>query len=126
MIAEIGRRLALIIDLDELLKQVVTLIQETFGYYHVAIGLIEGDEVVYQYGAGELWRQPGFHLVPSRLKIGREGLSGWVTAHGTPLNVPDVSKEPRYLAIEGSQVCSELDCPNHCQGEDDRDAGCHE
>jgi signal transduction histidine kinase len=111
VIAEIGRRLTLILDLEELLKQVVTLIQETFGYYHVAIGLIEGDDVVYQYGAGELWQQPGFHLAPSRLKIGREGLSGWVAAHGTPLNVPDVSKEPRYVAIDGSRGGSELIVP---------------
>lgn len=111
VIAEIGRRLTFTLDLDELLQQVVTLIQETFGYYHVAIGLIEGDEVVYQYGAGELWRQPGFHLVPSRLKIGLEGFSGWVAANGTSLNIADVSKEPRYVAIEGSQACSELIVP---------------
>jgi GAF domain-containing protein len=111
VIAEIGRRLTLILDLEELLKQVVTLIQETFGYYHVAIGLIEGDEVVYQYGAGEMWQRPGFHLAPSRLKIGSEGLSGWVAAHGTLLNVADVSKDPRYVAIEGSQCGSELVVP---------------
>lgn len=111
VIAEIGRRLTLILDLETLLRQVVTLIQEAFGYYHVAIGLIEGDEVVYQYGAGELWQQPGFHLVPSRLKIGQEGLSGWVAAHGILLNVPDVSKDPRYVAIEGSRAGSELIVP---------------
>ncbi len=111
VIAEIGRRLTLILDLEELLKQVVTLIQETFGYYHVAIGLIEGDEVVYQYGAGMVWEHPGFQLTPSRLKVGREGISGWVAAHGTPLNIPDVSKEPRYIAIEGCEVGSELLVP---------------
>lgn len=111
VIAEIGRRLTLILDLEELLKQVVTLIQETFGYYHVAIGLIEGDEVVYQYGAGELWQKPGFHLVPSRLKVGHEGLSGWVAAHGTSLNIPDVTKDPRYVAIEGGRGGSELIVP---------------
>lgn len=111
VIAEIGRRLTLILDLDELLKQVVTLVHETFGYYHVAIGLVDGDDVVFQYGAGELWQRPGFHLVPSRLKIGHEGLSGWVAANGIPLNIPDVTKEPRYVAIQGSQGGSELIVP---------------
>jgi signal transduction histidine kinase len=111
VIAEIGRRLTLILDLDELLKQVVSLIYETFGYYHVAIGLIKGDEVVYQYGAGEIWQQPDFHLVPSLLKIGREGLSGWVAAHGAPVNVPDVTQDPRYVAIEGTRAGSELIVP---------------
>jgi signal transduction histidine kinase len=111
VIAEIGRRLTSIIDLEELLKQVVTLIQEAFGYYHVAIGLVAGDEVVYQYGAGELWQQPGFYMEPARLKVGSEGLSGWVAAHGTALNIPDVSKEPRYVAITGSQGRSELIVP---------------
>lgn len=111
VIAEIGRRLTLILDLDELLKQVVTVIQQSFGYYHVAIGLIEGDDVVYQYGAGKLWEQPGFHLVPSRLKVGIEGLSGWVAANGTALNIPDVTKEPRYIGIEGCKPGSELIVP---------------
>jgi len=90
---------------------VVTVIQKTFQYYHVALGLIEGDQVVYRYGAGLLWEQPGFHLVPSSLKVGIEGLSGWVAAYGTPLNIPDVRKEPRYIHIKGSQACSELIVP---------------
>ncbi len=111
VIAEIGRRLTLILDLDELLKQVVTVIQESFGYYHVAIGLVEGDEVIYKYGAGKLWGQPDFHLVPSRLKVGKEGVSGWVAGNGVPLNVPDVSKDPRYIHIEGSAGRSELIVP---------------
>ncbi len=111
VIAEIGRRLTKIFDLEELLKQVVTIIQQTFGYYHVALGLVEADEVVYRFGAGKLWEKPGFHLVPSRLKVGMEGLSGWVAANGAPVNVPDVSKEPRYIGIEGSIACSELIVP---------------
>ena len=83
VIAEIGRRLTLILDLEELLKQVVIVIQQAFGYYHVALGLLEGEEVVYKYGQGNLWEKPGFLLTPSRLKVGREGLSGWVAAHGS-------------------------------------------
>lgn len=111
VIAEIGRRLTQILDLEELLKQVVTVIQQAFGYYHVALGQVEGDEVVYRYGAGKLWAQPGFQLVPSRLKVGREGLSGWVAANGAPLIIPDVQKEPRYVWMEGSITKSEMVVP---------------
>jgi hypothetical protein len=62
------------------MAQVVRLMQETFGYYHVGIGLIEGDEVVYRVGAGDLWDRPEFQFKPDRLKISEAGITGWVAA----------------------------------------------
>ena len=32
-----------------------------------------------------------------RLKIGREGIVGWVAAHKTAFNVPDVTQDSRYV-----------------------------
>jgi len=52
LLTEVSQRIASILDVDELMVQVVQLIQKTFGYYHVGIGLIEGDEVVYRVGSG--------------------------------------------------------------------------
>jgi signal transduction histidine kinase len=43
--------------------------------------------------------------------VGEEGLSGWVAASGEPVNVRDVTKEPRYISIEGSIASSELIVP---------------
>jgi signal transduction histidine kinase len=110
-IAELGRRITLILDVDEVLRQVTRLVQQTFAYYHVAVGLVEGDEVVYEIGAGELWDEDGFRMLPARLRIGEEGISGWVAATGEPLLVPDVSKDPRYVWMQGSRTRSELTAP---------------
>jgi signal transduction histidine kinase len=67
--------------------------------------------VVYRVGRGELWDDPKFGFKPARLKIGKEGLSGWVAATGQPLVIPDVSKEPRYIWMHGSQTRSKTPVP---------------
>jgi hypothetical protein len=46
LIADIGQRTTAILDLGELLHQAVTLINDTFHYYNVAILFVEGDELV--------------------------------------------------------------------------------
>jgi signal transduction histidine kinase/ligand-binding sensor domain-containing protein len=111
VLAEVGHRVSTVLDVNEVMEEVVSLIRNTFGYYHIAIGLIEGDEVVYRVGRGELWDDPKFGFKPARLKIGKEGLSGWVAATGQPLVIPDVSKEPRYIWMHGSQTRSETTVP---------------
>jgi nitrate/nitrite-specific signal transduction histidine kinase len=110
-IAEVGYHTTLSPEIDEVLEQVVCLIQQTFGYYHVAIGLIEGDQVVYRVGAGELWESPGFQFKPAQLEVGSGGLTGWVADRGEPVLVPDVNAEPRYVWMQGSRTRSELLVP---------------
>lgn len=117
VIAEVGRRFTTALEIDVLLQQAVELIQQAFGYYHVGIGLIEGDEVVYRAGAGVLWDDPAFQFKPARLRVGVQGLSGWVAARGLPLCVPDVSQDPRYVLMQGSQARSELVVPIVVKGE---------
>ena len=111
VLAEVGRRVSTILDVNEVLEAVVRLIHDTFGYYHVAIGLIEGDDVVYRVGSGELWNDEKFQFKPARLRVGSEGLSGWVAGTGKSLVIPDVSKEPRYVWMRGSQTRSEVTVP---------------
>jgi hypothetical protein len=101
VITEVSQRITSILDINELLAELVKLVQRTFNYYHIEIGMIEGDEIFYYVGAGELWEQPGFQVKPDRLRVGQDGISGWVAASGKPLIVPDVSKESRYVHIEG-------------------------
>ncbi len=117
LLTEVSQRIASILDLDELLLQVVRLIQQTFGYYHVGIGLIENDEVVYRVGAGDLWDRSDFQFKPARLKVGKEGISGWVVATGSPLLIPDVSQDPRYVWMQGSETRSELTVPILVKGQ---------
>jgi len=111
VIAEAGRRISLTLDRQQTLTELARLIQQAFGYYHVGIGLIEGEDVVYRVGAGKLWDDPDFAFKPARLKVGKEGLSGWVAATGEPLLVHDVSQDPRYVWLEGSTCRSELVLP---------------
>ena len=111
VIGEVGRRITSLLDLDGVLNQVTALVQRSFGYDHVHIALIEDGYAVYKVGAGELWERPGFQFRPDRLKVGEEGLTGWVAGHGEPLLVPDVSLDPRYVWMEGSRTRSELVLP---------------
>ena len=111
ILAEVSRQITSILAIEELLAQVVRLIQGAFGYYHVGIGLAEGDEIVYRVGAGALCDDRGFRFEPGRLKIGSQGLSGWVAKTGEPALVADVSKDPRYVWMQGSQTRSELVVP---------------
>jgi signal transduction histidine kinase len=47
-----------------------------------------------------------------RIKVGEEGISGWVAQSGEPCLVPDVSQEPRYLRLpEATETRSELAVP---------------
>ncbi len=117
LITEVSQRFTSTLEFKEVMQQVVRLIRQSFGYYHVAIGLIEGDEVVYRVGSGVLWDDPQFQFKPSRLKVGKEGLSGWVAATGEALLVPDVDLESRYVWMQGSLTRSELTVPISVKGE---------
>jgi signal transduction histidine kinase len=119
ILTEISQQITSVLDIDELLAQVVRLIQRTFNYYHVGIGLIEGDEVVYRVGAGVLWDDPDsdFQFKPNRLKVGSEGLTGWVAHTGKPALAPDVTREPHYVWMEGSLTRSELIVPINVKGQ---------
>jgi GAF domain-containing protein/ligand-binding sensor domain-containing protein/two-component sensor histidine kinase len=117
VISEVGRQLTSILDIDEVLAQIVRLIQQTFDYDHVGIALVQGEYVVYKVGAGVLWDNASFEFEPSRLRIGKEGITGWVAGTGEPMLVPDVSQEPRYIWMQGSQTRSELTVPLKVKGE---------
>ncbi len=113
VISEVGRGITSILAVDELLDQMARLIQEAFNYYHVGFGLIEGDELVAKAGAGFLW--DAYRSL--RLKVGQEGIGGWVARSGEPLLVPDVSQEPRYYVVpKASEIRSELCVPLKAKG----------
>jgi PAS domain S-box-containing protein len=118
LITEVGQHITSILALDELLTQTVRLIQSSFGYYHVHVGLIEGEVVSFRPLAG-VWRgEPECRLCSAlRLRVGREGVSGWVAASGEPLLVPDIRREPRYVRIAPDQAGSAMVLPLKVKGE---------
>ncbi|MBI3914906.1 MAG: GAF domain-containing sensor histidine kinase [Chloroflexi bacterium] len=108
----VGQHASALLNLDSLLAQVVALIRDKFGYHHVNILLVdsEANEIVLKEAAG-----PRSDLIKAqglRLKIGAEGITGWVAATGQPLLANDVAQEPRFCA--GNQLLeskSELAVP---------------
>jgi len=116
ILTEVSQQITSILEIDDLLTRIVRLTQQTFGYYHVGIGLIEGDEVVYRVGAGKLWDNPEFQFKPARLKVGSEGITGWVAYTGQAALIPDVKQDSRYVWMQGSLTRSELTVPIAVKG----------
>jgi len=110
LLADVGRRTTSILSRTELLKASVRIIQETFHYFMVNIFLVDGGDIVLR-----ACTMPEFQARVGRLRmrIGREGINGWVAGAGEPLNVPDVRVDARYhyeLPVERA-VHSELAVP---------------
>ncbi len=97
-LAAITRSVVSILNLDELLSHTVDVIQEALNYYHVQIFVIEpdADRAVFRASSGrethERWLKMG-----RTIRIGNEGMIGWVAEHGEPLVAPDVSVDPLYI-----------------------------
>ena len=117
ILTEVSQQITSILEINDLLTRIVRLIQQTFDYYHVGIGLIEEDEVVYRVGAGTLWDDPEFQFKPAQLKVGSEGITGWVAHTGQVAFVPDVMQDPRYVWMQGSLTRSELTVPITVKGQ---------
>ncbi|MBN1667443.1 MAG: GAF domain-containing protein [Anaerolineales bacterium] len=95
--AEVGRFAATLRDLDELLNEVTHLISNRFGYYHVGIFLLDqaGEYAVLQAAnsAGGKRMLDRHH----RLKVGAEGIVGFVTRQRTPRIALDVGQDAVFF-----------------------------
>ena len=92
---KVSNQLMRTLNLDQVLEKVLDILQKSFGYLDCAILLVDEE-------AGELEvKAARGHLQETvkkvRPKIGQEGIIGWVVAHKTALNVPDVSRDFRYV-----------------------------
>ncbi|HVP18993.1 MAG TPA: GAF domain-containing protein [Spirochaetia bacterium] len=109
LIARVGRRTTAILELEELLTEAVDLIKDSFAYSTVTVLLSEGDDLVLRASSLPLIHS---HAGSFRLKIGLEGICGWVAATGLPLCIPDVERDPRYVTLSGHVTTrSELAVP---------------
>lgn len=94
-LAEIGREFASILNLDELLTRIANLTRRVIDYRTFGILLINEEtnelemKVAVRYGEQA--------TVP-RIKVGL-GLTGYAALHRTPVLVPDVSQDPRYIRL---------------------------
>jgi sigma-B regulation protein RsbU (phosphoserine phosphatase) len=94
-LAEIGREMSSILDLDVLLTRIANLTKRLIDYRTFGILLLNEEtqelemKMAVRYGQGN---------ESKRVKLG-EGLVGWSALHKEPLLVPDVSQDPRYLNL---------------------------
>ena len=83
------------LNLDQLLEDIPEVLQRAFRYLNCALLLVDED-------AGELYIKaargyPPEIMAAGRIKIGQESVAGWVAANKAALNVPDVTRDPRYV-----------------------------
>jgi sigma-B regulation protein RsbU (phosphoserine phosphatase) len=101
-----------ILDLDQLIDKIVNDIACSFGCINISVYLHEPEnrELVL---AGV--RSCPVHEKGHRLKVGKEGLVGYVAATGQMRYAPDVSVDPYYISC-GSDIRSEVAVPLHVDG----------
>ena len=109
--AQVARESALILNIDQLLKQTTQLISDRFGYYHVGVFLVDDlKENVVFYASNS----PGGKRMLERkhkLQIG-QGVVGVTAQRRVPSLVADVAKDPTYVANPDlPQTRSELALP---------------
>jgi len=106
--AQVSRELTSILDISDLLTQVVDLIRDAFGYYHVHIFLLgrENDRLVLR--ASSSRSQPEHHSIPR----GAGSINGRVVQTQAPIMVNDVTRNAHYLVDERlPDIRSELVIP---------------
>jgi PAS domain S-box-containing protein len=111
LLSDIGRQIAAILSLDQVLDRAAHLVQESFDYHHVALFLVdyERGELVMKAIAGNFTR-----LFPLNHRIQLDaGMVGWVGAHGQRILANDVRAEPHYVNFYPDVIptCSELSVP---------------
>ncbi len=112
--AEVGRAITSMLELEPLLTEVVALIQKRFGYPFVHVFTVQQGrrKVVYQAGSGSRSKV----LQPNGLEYDLDaphGIIPWVARNGATLIANDVSQEPRYRPSEllPDDTCAELAVP---------------
>jgi phosphoserine phosphatase RsbU/P len=105
-LAEIGRDVSAILDLDELLPRLAHLVKRLIDYRTFGIALWNDERQVLEMKTAISY---GDAQALSPVKLG-EGLMGYAALHKAPVLVPDVSKDSRYINAV-TDVRSELVIP---------------
>jgi GAF domain-containing protein len=104
LIGQVGRQVAAILDLDDLLVRVVGLVQETFGYYCINLLTVNprtagpdgapAGALILEATTSEIIRRNGLPVA-----VG-EGIIGTAAGSGQTVLVNDVSADPRYVYVQ--------------------------
>jgi len=107
LLNEISRELTSILNLDELLKRIAELLSRLIDYQMFSILLLDstGEKLQHRFS---LRFQENIHLKHD-ISVG-QGVVGYAAQHKQAVLVPDVSKDPRYIALN-PETRSELAAP---------------
>src|SRR5499426_748722 len=94
-LAEIGREMSSILELDVLLTRIASLTKRLIDYRTFGILLLNEDT---QQLEMKLAVRYGNEAASKNFKLG-EGLVGWAAQHKEPVLVSDVSQDPRYINL---------------------------
>ena len=106
LIGQVSRQIAAILEIEELIVCVVELVQRTFGYYHVAVCLLDerNHQIVFR-----ACTQPA--LIGHASRLG-QGIIGHVAESTQALLVNDVTADSHYIPLDGlPETHSELAVP---------------
>ena len=96
-IADVAQSIASIQEMDELLQAITKLVSERFGFYHVGIFLLDNDKEFALLQAAN--SEGGSRMLARghRLRIGQQGIVGYVALHGAARIALDVGEEAVYF-----------------------------
>ena len=94
--AEIGRAITSLLNIDQLIVRIVDLIRERYGFYHVALFLLDAEHrlAVLQYGTAEAGRV--LKARDHQLLVGGRSMVGWVCAHRAARVARDVQQDEMH------------------------------
>jgi phosphoserine phosphatase RsbU/P len=113
-VSEVSRAITSILDTEELLKEVVNLIRDRFGYPFVHLFTVHPGrrKILYEAGSGsrsQVLKEQGFSLDLDD----PQGIIPWVARNGKTVVANNVEEEPLYRPspVAPEETCSELTVP---------------
>jgi GAF domain-containing protein len=120
-LAQVARVIGSVRDLHELLPRIATVISEKFDFYHVGVFLLDEAN---EYAVLSATNSEGGRKMlerKHRLRVGEEGIVGYVTSIGKARVAMDVGKDPVFfnnpdLPETHSEIAVPLRIENHIVG----------
>ncbi len=116
--SQVARDVISVLDRQELLNRVATRLSEAFGFYHVGIFLLDdaGEWAVLEAASSQ--DDVGAKAIGQQLKVGQEGIVGYVAAHNEARIALDMDHSAMHFTkLHLPQTRSEIALPLQVRGQ---------